>query len=184
MEFCLRLGNNNYPRVLKQERLVIPYRSDTLEEVKRILNKHDIRVYFRASGTIRSALVKVMDRFPKEEQQNVLYEINCHDCNAVYVRETSRQLNVNLKKHEQCLKNVPKSSVDLKKLENRSAIALHELETGHKINFEGTKILQEGFGTYKEKLTAEALYIWANKNSLNRKDGIQLTITWKRSINK
>ncbi|VDP43754.1 unnamed protein product [Schistosoma mattheei] len=152
--------------------VVIPYRSETSEEAKRILNKHDIRVYFRASNTLRSTLVKVKDRLPKEEQQDIMYEINCRDCNAAYVGERSRQLNVRLKEQKQYLKNVPKSSADLKKLENKSAIALHALETGHKINFEGTEILQKGFNTHKERLTAEALYIRANKNSLNREDGI------------
>lgn len=49
---------------------VISYFNETSEEIKRILNKHNIRVYFRASDTIRSALVKVKNRFPKEEQQN------------------------------------------------------------------------------------------------------------------
>ncbi|CAH8464949.1 unnamed protein product [Schistosoma rodhaini] len=156
------LRDNNYPKeflkkIVRKERkaklqcvqkdwkstVVIPYRSETSEEIKRILNKHDIRVYFRTCDTIRSSLVKVKDRLPKEEQQNIVYEINCQDCNAAYVGETSRQLKVRLKEHKQCLKNVPKTSVDLRKLENKSAIALHALETGHMINFEGAKILQK-----------------------------------------
>ncbi|CAH8455624.1 unnamed protein product [Schistosoma curassoni] len=121
---------------------------------------------------------------PKEERQNIVYETNCHDCNTAYVGGTSRRLNVRLKEPKRCLKNVPKSSVDLKKLENKSAIMLHALETGHKINFEGTKILQKCFNTHKEGLTAEALYIWANKNSLNRKDDTQLAATWQIFIDK
>ncbi|CAH8593030.1 unnamed protein product [Schistosoma guineensis] len=117
------LRDNNYPKkflkkIIKNERkpklesirkewkytVVIPYRSETSEEIKRILNKHDIRVYFRANNTLRSTLVKVKDKLAKEEQQNIVYEIRCHDCNATYVGETSRQLNVRLKEHKQCLK--------------------------------------------------------------------------------
>lgn len=36
------------------------------------------------------------------------------------------------------------------------------------------KILQKKLGMNKETLTAEALYIWANQNILNRRDGIQV----------
>lgn len=91
-------------------------------------------MYFRASDTIRLALVIAKDRLPKEEQQNVVYDISCHDYNAAYAGETNRQLNVKLKKHKQHLKHVPKSSIHLKKLANNLAIALHVLKTEHRIN--------------------------------------------------
>lgn len=71
--------------------------------------------------------------------------------------ETSRQLNIQFKKHEQYSKHVLRCPVDLDKLENRSAIALHPLATGHKINFKVVKILQEGFDIQKEKITVESL---------------------------
>lgn len=45
---------------------------------------------------------------------------------------------------------VSKSSVDLKKFENRSLIMLHSLKTEYKNNFERTKILQKGFSTHKD----------------------------------
>lgn len=91
-------------------------------------------MYFRASDTIRLALVIAKDRLPKGEQQNVVYDISCHDYNAAYAGETNRQLNVKLKKHKQHLKHVPKSSIYLKKLANNLAIALHVLKTEHRIN--------------------------------------------------
>lgn len=70
-------------------------------------------MYFRADNTIRSPLMKGKDRFPKEEQQNVVCEIN-YDCNSAYVGETFKQLN----------------GIDLKKIENMSVVALYVLETG------------------------------------------------------
>lgn len=106
--------------------MVIPHSKETPEAIKRILNKHNMIVYIRVNNTIRSALMKVKDKFPNDEQQDVVYEISCHNCNAFRVGETSRQLNIRLKEHKQYLKHIPKSSVDLK---NRSVIALHTLET-------------------------------------------------------
>nr|CAH8860870.1 unnamed protein product [Trichobilharzia regenti] len=197
------LESNNYPKAFIKRYLkcedkdeskpaaknwvstaVVPYRKETSDEIKRILNEHNIRVYFRASNTLRSLLVKVKDKIEQENQQNCVYQINCGDCNAVYVGETSRQVNIRMKEHKQCLKVVPKSSADLKKLENNSAIALHSIETGHKIDFDKTKVLQKGFGSYQERLTAEALHIWVNPNSLNRREGVMLADAWQILTNK
>ena len=111
-------GYNNYPKefleVIRNQRktkleciprdwkstVVIQYCSEISEEIKTILNKNDIRVYFRACDTIRSALVKVKGMFPKVEKQNIVYEIDYHDCNAAYVGETSRQLIARLKERD------------------------------------------------------------------------------------
>lgn len=98
--------------------------------------------------------------------------------------ETSKQLNMRLKEHEKCLKIIPESSVDLKKLENRSEITLQALETGHNISFEETKTLQKRFSIHKERLTTEAVHIWARMNSLNRKDSIQLATIWQMFVTK
>ncbi|CAH8465337.1 unnamed protein product [Schistosoma curassoni] len=87
-------------------------------------------------------------------------------------------------KHNLCLKHIPKSSIDVKKLENRSAIALHSIESGHIVDFNGTRIIQKGFNSYKERLTAEALHIWADSNNINRRDGIQLAVPRQLIINK
>ncbi|TNN18961.1 reverse transcriptase, partial [Schistosoma japonicum] len=56
----------------------------------------------------------------KEEQTNCVHEIKCNDCNAKYVGEISRQLNVRMKEHILCSKHIPKSSNDILKLENKS----------------------------------------------------------------
>ena len=87
-------------------------------------------------------------------------------------------MNVSLKEHKQCPKHVL-----LKKIENKSVIVLHVLGTGNMIHSEGVKILQKYFNTHKERLTTEALNIWVNKDSLNRKDGIQLASNWQIFVN-
>nr|CAX83713.1 reverse transcriptase [Schistosoma japonicum] len=194
---------NNYPKnfikkILKEKRygkakqkvqpkewidtVVVPYRNGTSEEIRRILNKHAIRVFFRTNNTLGSALVNIKDRVPKEEQTNCVYEIKCNDCSAKYVGETSRQLNVRMKEHKLCLKHISQFSTDILKLENKSAIALHSIESGHSIDFDGIKILQKGFNSYKERLTSEALHIWANPNNINRRDGVLLAASWQLMV--
>lgn len=86
-------------------------------------------MYFEANDTLRLTLVKVKHKLSKEEKRDIVCEIKCYVSNTIYMGETYRQLNVWLKNHKQCLKNVPESSVNLKKLENKLATELNSLET-------------------------------------------------------
>ena len=63
----------------------------------------------------------------------VVYSINCSDCPKAYIGETGRPIKVRLKEH---IKS-PKEG-DLK-----SALSQHQLETGHKVNFEEVKVEQQ-----------------------------------------
>lgn len=46
---------------------------------------YDIRVYFLTSDVVWSTAVKVKGRLPKNVRQEVVYEIKCYECNAVYM---------------------------------------------------------------------------------------------------
>ena len=46
------------------------------------------------------------DKIKKEEHSNVVYKINCHDCNYSYVGQTKRKLRTHLKEHINDLKNL------------------------------------------------------------------------------
>lgn len=127
--------------------------------------------------------MKVKDRPPKEEQQNVVYETIYYGCNAANVGETSRQLTVRLKEYKLCLKHFRKSSVDLMKHENRFEIVTC-VRNRIQDQLQRIKIFRAGFGTHKERFTEEALHVWANKNSLNRKHGIQLVTPWQMIVDK
>ena len=58
------------------------------EQLKRALNKHNIKATFYTQTTFRSLLSKPKDLIPKENRNNALYQLNCKDCNAIYVGET------------------------------------------------------------------------------------------------
>lgn len=58
-------------------------------------------------------------------------------------------------------------------------VVLNESESGHMIDCKVAKIIQKGFCTYKKGLTGKALHLWVNKNSLNRKDVIELATFWQ-----
>ena len=85
----------------------LPYIQGLSEQLKRALNKHNIKATFYTQTTLRSLLSKPKDRIPKEDRNNAVYQLNCKDCEAVYVGETKRTLNI---EHITAIKSASKKS--------------------------------------------------------------------------
>ena len=54
---------------------------------------------FNQSDTLRELLVFPKDKTNKGDQLDVVYEINCHNCNTSYIAETKRNLSVRAAEH-------------------------------------------------------------------------------------
>ncbi|KAJ4448778.1 hypothetical protein ANN_00169 [Periplaneta americana] len=65
---------------------------------------------------------------------------------------------------------------------DKSAVAQHSLETGHKIDFSATTILDKTSG-YWDLVIKEAMEIQLDGNNFNRDGGLQLSTAWKPAIN-
>ncbi|KAJ4447511.1 hypothetical protein ANN_09518 [Periplaneta americana] len=61
-------------------------------------------------------------------------------------------------------------------------LAQHSLETGHKIDFGATTILDKTSG-YWDLVIKEAIEIQLDGNNFNRDGGLQLSTAWKPAIN-
>ena len=125
--------------------VVIPYRRTTSEDIRRVLNRHKIRVAFQASNTLRKQLVKLKDPIPTLEKSNCVYRLQCKDCEASYVGQTARDLMVRVREHERCAKKKPTDAMGLRRLENDSAMAAHVVSTGHLVEFDRTSVPKHGF---------------------------------------
>ena len=66
----------------------LPYIQGLSEQLKRAFNKHNIKATFYTETTLRSLLSKPKDHIPKDDRNNAVYQLNCKDCEAVYVGET------------------------------------------------------------------------------------------------
>ena len=82
-----------------------------------------------------ASLSKLKDPVPVLKRSNVVYQVNCSDCNAFYVGMTTRRLQQRLSEHagQSC-----------------SALYRHASETGHSVQFEDPQIL--AMDTFKSKL--------------------------------
>ena len=97
----------------------------------RIVNKiapwAKLNMTFKSSSTCRLAqLSKLKSVVSKLNKSNVIYKVNCNDCNELYIGLTRRRLNVRLDEHSK---------------RHYSALYKHSSRTGHSINYQDPKII-------------------------------------------
>ena len=114
----------------------IPYRPQTAESVRKILGDYNIRTVFNLDNTLRKQLVRPKDCVQIMDRTNCVYKIQCADCPAVYIGQTSRQLKVRLNEHKRQARTMLKNSEQLKKLTKDSVIVLHTVAKSYQIRFD------------------------------------------------
>ena len=70
----------------------LPYVKGTSEKLTRILRYHKIRSTSYTENTLRKLLCKPKDRVATEDKNNIVYKIDCSNCQAVYFGESKRSL--------------------------------------------------------------------------------------------
>jgi len=77
----------------------IPYIKGISETIARILQPYNIRVAHKPITTLRQLLTNVKDKDGPSDRQGAVYKIKCCDCQATYIGETGRNLNIQLTEH-------------------------------------------------------------------------------------
>ena len=70
----------------------LPCVEGTSEKLRRILRSHKIRSIFYTEKTLLKLLCKPKDRVATEDKNNIVYEIDCSNYEAVYFVETKRSV--------------------------------------------------------------------------------------------
>ena len=65
----------------------LPHVEGTSEKLRRIPKSHKIRSTFYTESTLRKLLCKLKDPVATEDKNNIVYEIDCSNCEAVYFFE-------------------------------------------------------------------------------------------------
>ena len=65
----------------------LPYVEGTSEKLRRILRSHKTRSTFYNEKILRKLLCKPKDPVATEDKNNIVYEIDCSNCEAVYFGE-------------------------------------------------------------------------------------------------
>ena len=82
----------------------LPYVEGTSEKLRRILRSHKIRSTFYTEMTLRKLLCKPKDRVATEDKNNIVYEIDCSNCEAVYFGESKRSLKSHSDEHKRSVR--------------------------------------------------------------------------------
>ena len=132
------------------------------EKLKKLVEKTYSSVNLRIAFTAPSDLsknFKFKDKIIEVEKQSlVVYHIKCSECSADYIGKTERILAYRIKEHQS-----PKKD---KKGNYLSSVYEHHKITGHKIDFDGIKILDRADSDPKIKVK-DILHIDKKKPSLN-----------------
>ena len=134
-----------------------PYIKGTSERVGRTLREHNIKLSNKSSNTFQNKLCNMKDKRKIMENDNVIYEIPCSDCNVSYVGETKKQLQDRVKQHKAAVRNSTQLSL----------IFQHVSEHNHTMNFEASKVLSKCMYEKPRRLI-ESFYTYVKPAAINR----------------
>ena len=129
-----------------------------------IVSKMSVVCLFRCC---RQLLTKVKDKDEPNRRQGAVYKIKCCDCQATYIGETGRNLNVRLTEHKRATRNG----------DINNHIAEHHLQTNHRIDWDSAKCITY-CKNYYQRLTLESWFTNLEQTPLNR--CLQLPAPYKR----
>ena len=83
----------------------LPQDEATSEKLRLILRSHKVRSTFCTESTLRKLLCKPKDRVATEDKNNIVYEIDCSNCEVVYISESKRSLKSHSDEYMRSVKN-------------------------------------------------------------------------------
>ncbi len=108
------------------------------EAIKRILQRVDIRIFFNSPNTIGRFLGNEKEKITIINRGDEVYKISC-ECGICYIGQTRRSLKDRIYEHQKCSEEQIRSFKDEQNQEEKSAIALHAIQTGHTVAFESAQ---------------------------------------------
>ena len=94
-----------------------------------MLRPHKIRLTFYAENALCKLLCKPKDRVATEDKNNIVYEIDCSNCKAVYFGESTWSLKSRSDEHKRSVRNCD------------CDIAKHLWEADHNFNWDQNKTI-------------------------------------------
>ena len=153
-----RHNSNSQLNVIQSKKKfhTFPFTDQNNYIIRGILNKlkDDTIFTFKKLNSLRAVFSQVKDP-PLGKNCDLVYNIPCDGCSKQYVGETLQYLQKSINRHE----------YDQNKQNGETALAVHSKATGHKFEFDNTKILLSESNTRKRKIR-EVIEIIKN-NTIN-----------------
>ena len=134
------------------------YVEGTSEKLWRILRFHKIRSTSYTKNTLHKLLCKPKDRVATEDKNNIVYEIDCSNCEAVYFGESKRSLKLRSDEHKRSVRNCDC---------DKNEIAKHCWEADHNFNWDQKKVIDRESRLIPRKIK-ETMHSLKNPNHINK----------------
>jgi len=126
------------------------FRKGISENLGKMFNEQGLnntKFGYKGTNKISKMYPPLKDKLDPKYSNNVIYKINCNDCNEFYIGQ-SKNLGNRLQQHKD----------DIKHLSARTALCAHSVNKDHRINFKDVKILDREENRRKRE-HLESLYI-------------------------
>ena len=154
-------SNDDSGRIIDSESSVsyfsVPYVQSLSERFKDITKDLDVRISYFSLNKLNRFIRTHKDSLCETSKSNVVYKINCKDCDASYVGQTGRQLRTRIIEHKNQIKH---------NTANHSVITDHRLKFDHDFLWDDVEIL-DSEPIYHKRAISEMLFINRQKNSIN-----------------
>ena len=133
--------HNNQPAEKEPDpvrRINLPYMQGLREQLQRTLSQHNIKSTFYTATTLRKILPSPKYPVPTEKKHNIIYKLDCKDCDAVYIGESKRAYQTRIGEHISAVQKA-----DTKRYET----ADHCWKFNHDFNWTENKILGHELNT-------------------------------------
>jgi len=149
-----RETNNNE----KISYFTIPYVDGISERFEYFFkNESTINIAYTGLNKLNKFIRAQKDKLPLDSHSNVVYRIDCKDCEASYVGQIGRLLKTRINEHRKHInRNTTQTSV----------ITDHRISLSHDFNWNSVKILDEET-ILNKRLVSELIFIGKQKHALN-----------------
>ena len=139
-------------------RINLSYVEGTTEKLRHILRSHKRRSTFSTEKTLRKLLCKPKDRVATEDKNNIVYEIDCSNCEAAYFGESKRSLKSRSDERKSSVRNCDC---------DKNEIAKHCWEADHNFNWDQKKAIDRESSLIPGKIK-ESIHSLKNPNHINK----------------
>ncbi|XP_011882019.1 PREDICTED: uncharacterized protein LOC105569853 [Vollenhovia emeryi] len=137
--------------------VTIPYIKHLSDNISRTFKNCGIQTIFTVPKKLNNIIKKGKDRLPNKKQTELIYKINCVDCDACYIGQTKRHLDTRIKEHLS----------DIKKHDNdHSVVSKHRTTLGHEFQWSDSQILHKERNLRKREV-AEMFFIKRHSSTIN-----------------
>ncbi|XP_046753069.1 uncharacterized protein LOC124416189 [Diprion similis] len=152
----LTIVNDNSTKIT----ILLPYVQGLSENLKGYLKKFNIKVVHKTQNTSARIFTRLKDTDPTMLHSNLVYKLDCLNCENAYIGQTSQHLKKRINDHRYTIKC---------KDPNKSALSNHSLSLGQKFDFDNPTILTHE-SNYQNWLVKEMIHISRNITCNKRTD--------------